>query len=243
MILGVIPARGGSKGLPGKHTKLLAGKAMIGYTIEAARNAKMLDRVLVSTDDTEITDAARSFGVEVINRPIEFATDEANIDGALKHAVTTAEKDGKQVEIIVWMQANVPIRGEGIIDEVVNKLINSDADSVITVSCVGWPLEKASKIVGGIIEPYWPGLPLKGARRQDYNDAYINNGAVCAMRRAALMRYQSPEDSCDYFFGEKRLPCILEKYEEGIEIDTPDEFVLCEMFLQRRKTLNQNVQI
>lgn len=233
MILGVIPARGGSKGLAGKHTKLLCGKPVIGYTIEAAKRATMLDRIVVSTEDAGIAEASRRFGVEVINRPQELSTDEANIDGALKHAVTAIEKIGVQTKIIVWLQANVPIREKGIIDAVVEKLINSDADSVMTVSEVGWPLEKASKIVGGYIENYW-GVSPKGPRRQDYQNAYISNGAVYAMHRDVLMRDQGPDEPYDYFLGKKILPYILSQFEQGIEIDYPDEFLLCEMFLQRK---------
>ena len=234
MILGVIPARGGSKGLPKKNTKLLAGKPVIGYTIEAALAAKMLDLVVVSTEDKGIVEVSRKFGAKVINRPVELATDTINIDGALKHAVASIEKEGKNVSVVVWMQANVPIRKAGVIDAVIRKLIDSNADSAMTMSAVGWPLEKASKFVNGYVENYWGKSPML-PRRQDYECAYIANGSVYAIKRDVLMHDQGPDDPYDYFFGKKIIPYILPDFEQGIEIDYPDEFLLCEMFLNKKE--------
>ena len=232
MILGVIPARGGSKGLPGKHIKLLEGKPVIGYTIEAALAAKKLDKVVVSTEDSFIARVAEDFRAQVIKRPADLATDSANIDGALRHAVETVEKSGSKVDIVVWLQANLPIRKDGDIDAVIKKIIDSRADSVISVSAVGWPLEKAYSINKGMIRPYW-GKWAKLPRRQDYRDAYISNGAIYAIKRGCLMRKPGKNDGYDYFFGKKRLAYLMEGFFYGIEIDDAQDFMLCEMFLKQ----------
>jgi N-acylneuraminate cytidylyltransferase len=234
MILGVIPARGGSKGLPKKNIKLLLGKPVVGYTIEIAQKSKKLDRLVVSTEDPEIVAVSRRFGVEVVKRPSGLAKDSSNIDGALKHTVETVEKEGKNVEIVVWLQANVPIRGEDVVDKVIDKLINTGADSVKTMSPVRWPLEKACKIIDNCIVPYW-GTWAKNPRRQDCPEAYIPDGAVYAIKRNVLMQVSKPGDSFDYFFGKSRVAYVQTKFEHGIEIDDEEEFVLAEMFLERQQ--------
>lgn len=234
MILGVIPARGGSKSVPKKNSRLLLGKPVIGYTIEAAKDSKFIDRLVVSTEDSDIADVSKSFGVEVIKRPAEFATDTSNIDGALKHAVNFIEKQGQAVDLVVWMQANVPVREPGMIDKVIGELLDSDADSIMRMSSVGWPVEKASKIVNGYIQPYWS-KAAKHPRRQDYKQAYVSNGAVYVMQRNSLMRRRKADEPFDYFFGKKRLAYILTKRRDAIEIDEEHDFLLNEMFLERMK--------
>ena len=233
MILGIIPARGGSKGLPGKNIRLLAGRPMIAYTIEAAMESGCFDRLVVSTDCNEIAAAGREYGVEIIMRPAEYATDIAPIDLALKHAVEVIEKDGGIVQTVVWLQPNVPIREATHIHDVIARLEASDADSVITVSAVGWPIEKACRIEKGELKPYFGKAP-KYAGRQDYTPAYVSNGSIYAMKRDVLMCDKKPEEGFDYFFGEKRIPYLFESYEYGIEIDDNDDFVLCEMFMSRK---------
>ena len=136
----------------------------------------------------------------------------------------------KKVDIVVWMQPNVPIRKDGDIDKVVEMLIDSDADSVLTMSPISWPLEKASKIVENFIVPYWSDPAVK-PRRQDYPEAYFSNGSVLAFRRDFLREQRSGEPF-DYFLGEKRLAYIVSSYKFGIEIDNEEEFNLCEMFLK-----------
>jgi|TARA_B100000315_G_C14589961_1_gene595224 CMP-N-acetylneuraminic acid synthetase len=233
MILGIIPARGGSKGLPGKNIKLLAGRPMIGYTIEAAIESGCFDRLVVSTDCNEIAAVCREYGVEVIIRPKEYATDIAPIDLALKHAVEAVEKNGDVVQTVVWLQPNVPIRKAIHIGDVISRLESSEADSVMTVSAVGWPIEKACRIENGELKPYFGKTP-KYACRQDYTSAYFCNGSIYAMKRDVLMRDLNPEDGYDYFFGEKRVPYLFERYEYGIEIDDYEAFALCEMFMSRK---------
>ena len=136
-IVAIIPARGGSKGLPRKNIRPLVGKPLIAYTIEAALESKYLDRVIVSTEDEEIAKVAKKYGAEVpFKRPAKYATDSAEAESVIQHAVLWLEKKEKYYpDIIVYMQVTSPVRRKGLVDEVIEKFISSKADTVLTV----WP--------------------------------------------------------------------------------------------------------
>ena len=127
MILGVIPARGGSKGIPRKNVKQINGKPLIVWTIEAAKESKMLDSYVVSTEDEEIAATSREYGVDVIERPPELATDEATTLSVLQHAVEKIPCDS-----IVLLQATSPIRRGGLIDECIREFLDNEYDSLAT---------------------------------------------------------------------------------------------------------------
>jgi len=133
-VLGIIPARGGSKTVPKKNLRFLLGKPVIAYTILAAKESKYIDRLVVSTEDREIASVSESYGVEVIKRPRELSNDKSPIENALRHAVTYLEKRVNYYpDIVALMQANVPVRKKGTIDRVISKLTNTKADSVVTI--------------------------------------------------------------------------------------------------------------
>lgn len=125
--LGVIPARGGSKGIPRKNIKLIAGKPLIAWSIEAAKAAKRLDRFVVSTEDEEIAAISRRFGAEVLERPAELATDEATTISALQHLLTKID-----AENIVLLQPTSPVRDEGLIDLCVERFEAGGFDNLGT---------------------------------------------------------------------------------------------------------------
>jgi len=127
MIFGITPARGGSKGIPRKNIKEIAGKPLIAWTIEAAKQSKLLDKYIVSTEDDEISGVARKYGVEVLYRPIELATDEASTMSILQHAIEKIPCD-----IVVLLQATSPIRCEELIDECIKEFLDNDYDSLAT---------------------------------------------------------------------------------------------------------------
>jgi CMP-N-acetylneuraminic acid synthetase len=127
MILGIIPARGGSKGVPRKNIKEVAGKPLITWTIEAAKESEMIDRYVVSTEDKEIADISREYGAGVIERPPELATDEASTLCVLQHLVENIPCD-----IVVLLQATSPTRRPGLIDECVKEFKDNDYDSLAT---------------------------------------------------------------------------------------------------------------
>jgi len=127
MILGITPARGGSKGIQGKNIKEISGKPLIAWTIEAAKESKMIDRYVVSTEDEEITAISRECGADVIERPQELATDVTTTLSVLQHAVEKIPCD-----IVVLLQATSPIRRGGLIDECIREFIDNEYDSLAT---------------------------------------------------------------------------------------------------------------
>ena len=127
MILGVTPVRGGSKGVPRKNVKLICGKPLLGWTIEAAKASRLLDRYVVSTEDTEIADVARKGGAEVIERPTELATDEGTTLSVLQHVLVQVPAD-----TVVLLQATSPIRDRDLIDSCIRRFFETGADSLAT---------------------------------------------------------------------------------------------------------------
>jgi len=127
MKLGIIPARGGSKGVPRKNIKLIAGKPLLAWTIEAAKDSMMLDRFLVSTEDAQIADIAGSYNAEVLMRPKELATDEASTLSVLQHAIEKVPCD-----TVVLLQPTSPVRKKGLIDECIREFEEKRYDSLAT---------------------------------------------------------------------------------------------------------------
>lgn len=127
MILGVTPARGGSKGIPRKNIKELCEKPLIAWTIEAAKRSKLLDRYVVSTEDEEIAEVAREYGAEVVYRPPELARDDTPTLPVLQDVLKKIDAD-----VIVVLQATSPIRDPGLIDYCIKRFLDTGADSLAT---------------------------------------------------------------------------------------------------------------
>jgi CMP-N-acetylneuraminic acid synthetase len=189
-ILGVIPARGGSKGVPRKNVKLLAGKPLLQYTIESALEATTLARVVLSTDDEEIATVGRALGADApFVRPDHLADDTAPMLGVVQHAVGSLEQAGDvPYDGVCLLQPTSPMRPPGLIDRCVGLLESSDADAVITVLSVPdehnphWVFEPDAdgwlRLATGEAQPI--------ARRQDLPATYHREGSVYVTRRAAL---------------------------------------------------------
>jgi len=233
MILCIIPARSGSKGLPGKHMKLINGKPVIGYTIDTAKKVKLLDRIVVSSNDREILSYCDQNDVEIIERPDRYATDKSPINDTLSHAVKVIEKQCS-IDFVVWLQANVPIRKYQHITEIIDRLINSSADSVISLSKVGWPVEKALGLTDDLYcYSYFNESPI-AMNRQDYRESYYPNGSIYAIRKNSLMRKKRPSNPYNYFLGEKVLGYVMNKYKYGIEIDNEQDLKLCKLYINSK---------
>lgn len=133
-VLGLIPARGGSKGVPRKNIRLLAGKPLLQYTAEAALAAKRLDRVILSTDDEEIAEVGRGCGLDVpFMRPPDLAEDDTPTLPVVQHAVRTLEEAGEHYDAVCLLQPSSPFRPPGLIDTCITRLEISAADTVLTV--------------------------------------------------------------------------------------------------------------
>jgi CMP-N,N'-diacetyllegionaminic acid synthase len=134
-VLGLIPCRGGSKGIPHKNIQPVAGKPLLAHSIEASRRSKRIDRTLVSTDDKEIRNAAREAGADApFLRPEELATDEAPIEPTLKHALDFVKDHGGDYHTLVLLQATSPLRTSAHIDEALKRYEATDAGSLVAVS-------------------------------------------------------------------------------------------------------------
>ena len=134
-ILAVIPARGGSKGIPSKNIFNVGGQPLIKYTIDCAKNSKYLDRTVISTDSTEIKRVAEEYGGDVpFMRPAELALDTSKTIDCIVHAVDTLKEMGEEYDYIVLLQNTVPLRKSLHVDKAIEKIINSNERSLVSVT-------------------------------------------------------------------------------------------------------------
>ena len=229
-ILCIIPARGGSKGVKNKNIKKILGKPLIGYTIESAKESRLVNKIIVSTDSKLIKKVAKSYRVEVIKRPKVMSTNTAPIEWALRHAVDyCGKKDNYFADIIVWLQANVPIRKKGQIDRVVTELIKKRADSAATVFEVDQiPQWMYSIDSNGFLSPL--GFKSNKYRRQDIKPLYLVDGAIIAMKREILMR-RNQKVGIHMFMGKKKVGVIEDKI-YALEIHDPEDLKIAEFYLK-----------
>jgi CMP-N-acetylneuraminic acid synthetase len=227
-VLGLVPARGGSKGVPGKNVRPLAGHTLFEYTARAARESGVLDRVILSTDSLEIADAGRRAGLEVpFMRPASLAADDTPMVAVIQHALAEIAKHGWSPDIIVLLQPTSPLRRSDHIREAVSLLRESNADSVVTVVEVPRHLspDYVMRIDEGRLQPFLPdGARL--TRRQDARPAYSREGTVYAFRRATLEKFGG-------IYGEDCRPLLIDS-RESLSIDTQDDWDEAERVLAPR---------
>lgn len=186
-VLAIITARGGSKGLPRKNILPLCGKPLIAWSIEAGAASTLVDRTVVSTDDDEIAETARSYGGDVpFMRPAELADDNASVEGALLHVL---DHIGEPYEMVVLLQATSPLRTGADIDACIRACVEHDAESSVTVCPSPKSPYLSYSIAPGtdLLEPLLP-LPEGVNRRQEMPPSYTLNGAVYVSRVDRLRR-------------------------------------------------------
>ena len=196
-IIGIIPARGGSVGVPLKNIRDLGGKPLIAHTIEAAINSMALDRIIVSTDHEEIAKVSKQFGAEVpFVRPADISED-VETELVLQHAVNFLEEEGEHIHGVVLLQPTSPFRTSGTIKKCVESFkTNKEADSVVTVNNVEgfrpeWMLsvDKDKRITPYATPFKLDGRPvIKLIARQDFPELHKQNGVVYVTNRDLLMR-------------------------------------------------------
>lgn len=192
-VLGLINARGGSKGVPRKNVRLLGDRPLIAYAISAARESRLIQDVVVSTDDAEIAEIARIWGAETpFLRPGEISTDSAKQIDVIRHAVRWLESAGRRHDYIALLQPTVPFRRGEDVDKALTVLIETGADSVITVERIDGvePYTYYSRDAQGRLAPFLDSDP-RGVARQDFTPLYRRNGAVYAMKRNVVMEQNS----------------------------------------------------
>jgi len=230
-VLGLIPARAGSKGIPGKNLKAFCGQPLISHAIQAGRQSERIDRVVVSTDSEEIAAVARTYGAEVpFLRPRELAEDNTPMLPVIEHAVDALERDGWTADIIVLLQPTSPLRRPEHIDRAVAMLRETHPDSVVSVTRVPatHSPDYVMRIVDGRLEPFLS-EGLRVTRRQDARTAYERDGTVYAFWRETLRRYDS-------IYGMNCRPLEIPSG-ESMTLDSPRDWAyaeyLCVRLLQR----------
>lgn len=225
-VAAIIPARGGSKGIPGKNLCPLLGKPMIAYTIEAALASRHVTRVFVSTDDAGIADASRRYGAEVIARPAEISGDTASSESALIHALEHLKTvESYAPEILVFLQCTSPLMLPEDIDGTVNALLDERADSALSAypSHLFLWRRDASGQAEGVNH-----LKTKRPRRQEREPEYAENGAVYVMRASGFL------EARHRFFGKTAIfPMARER---SVEIDDPADLELVEALIAQRES-------
>jgi len=204
-ILGIIPARGGSKGIPGKNLALLAGRPLLEYTCDAARASRHLTRIVLSTDSDDIESAGRRCGVTVIRRPAALAADETPMMPVLRHAVDAMAADGYETDVLVLLQPTSPLRRAEHIDAAVDLLLETRAEAVVSVVEVPHHFNPVSlmRLDDERLVPFTGGTPI--TRRQDKPQLYARNGpAVVAARRRVLARESLYEGDVRAFVMDRR---------------------------------------
>jgi CMP-N-acetylneuraminic acid synthetase len=229
-VLGLIPARGGSKGLPGKNIRPLLGKPLIAWTIEAAIGSSRLDSVVVSTDDPEIAEISKEYGAEApFLRPAGLATDEARTIDAIIHAMDFLEKDGRGFDAIALLEPTSPLRKPDDIDRAVSLLLDNSerADAVISMGEIHMESPYIAKKVDreGYIRPVLD-AGQKVTRRQDVEKTYFPYGVIYAALREPLLRHGT-------FYMPRAVPMFIERW-QNYEVDDIYDFLAIEAILKYR---------
>ena len=220
--ISIIPARGGSKGLPRKNVLPILGEPLITHTIRQSLCSERVSRTFVSTDDDEIASVSTRYGAEVIERPREISGDSATSEQALSHALDELERrESYTPDLVMFLQCTSPIRADGDIDAAIESLIDSDADSLLSVSGFHrfiWRIQQG--------RPTSFNYDYRSRQlRQDLSAEFVENGSIYLFKPWVLRQFDN------------RLGGKIQLYEmnylSSFEIDTLDDFTLCEAIMER----------
>ena len=231
-ILGIIPARGGSKTIPRKNIVPLLGKPLLAYTIEEGRRSKKLNRLIVSTDDEEIAEVAKTYYAEVpFLRPKELASDDATDLGVFQYTLKTLkQKEGYEPEIVVHLRPTAPLRRAEDIDRGIALLIESGADSVRSVTPVKEHPEKMWRMAGNHLSPFLKeGRELFNMPRQKLQELFVQNGSVDVAWSTTILQKNS-------MTGEDIRGFVMDS-RASVNINDALDLMLAEVLLMRRNAL------
>jgi CMP-N-acetylneuraminic acid synthetase len=231
-VLAVIPARGGSKGIPNKNLSMLCGRPLLAYTADAALRSRRVTRAIVSTDSDAIADAARRLGLDVpFMRPSELATDAAAMLPVVQHALRTMRDTGFRPDAVALLQPTSPLRQSEHIDAAIALLEQSGADSVVSVVEVPHHFNPRSVMAleGDRLRPFLDGP--SATRRQDKPRVFARNGPAVLVTRASTIDRGS-------LYGEDCRPFVMGA-EESIDVDSPWDLQVAEWALERRREVQR----
>ncbi|MGE0592535.1 MAG: NTP transferase domain-containing protein [Vicinamibacterales bacterium] len=217
-VLGLVPARGGSKGVPGKNVRPLAGHPLLEYVARAAQASGVIERLVLSTDDEAVADVGRQVGMDVpFMRPAALAADDTPMLPVIQHALQVLDAEGWRADLVVLLQPTSPLRRPEHIHEAVRQLRATGADAVVTVVPLPRHLspDYVMRIEDGRLQPFLPeGARL--TRRQDARPAYARDGTVYACWRTTLERFGS-------IYGADCRPLLVDP-DDSLSIDTPSDW-------------------
>jgi|APSaa5957512576_1039674.scaffolds.fasta_scaffold19726_2 CMP-N,N'-diacetyllegionaminic acid synthase len=216
-ILAVVPARGGSKGIPRKNIRLLGGEPLIGHTLKTAMSVDMIDDLIVSTDDNEISDVAKKYGAEVLNRPSELATDNSSTESVVIHVLNKMAEDERHYDVVLILEPTSPFRSTQTIIKTIKLFDSKDVDSVLAVRETK---ENIGNIENNIFLPINPKAPR---RRQLRKPMYIESSTIYGARTSFLLKNKS-------LVSDKWTP-ILVTDDESIDINIEHDFRIAESFI------------
>jgi len=224
-ILAIIPARGGSKGIPKKNIKDLAGKPLVSHTIEQSLSSKYINRTIVNSESKDIRDIAEKFGAETMDRIEEFYHDNSTqeVDRLLYWIVEQLESKGDKIDIIVLLYPTAPLRDVQSIDKAISMVINDSYDSVLSLyedTTYLWKIEDEIAIPTN----YDP--KTRGPRQKEYWNQWAENKAIYVMKRDLLMNTKCR-------LGGKIGYVEMSKL-NSIDIDKPEDFILCEQLIKSK---------
>lgn len=226
-MISLIMARGGSKGIPNKNIKRLLDRPLIVYTIEAAKKAKSVEKIILSTDDEKIAEIAKNLEVEVpFMRPGELATDNAlAIDNYIYTIERLNTEYGENCKEFVSLQPTSPLRTAEDIDNAIDIFYEKKADSVISVCEAFHPPLWVKEIDDqGILRSYFP-FDVGNKNRQELKKAYVPNGAVFVFKFSLLKEKYT-------YYSEKTYPYVMPK-ERSIDIDSEFDFDFAEYLIKK----------
>ncbi|MCR5701969.1 MAG: acylneuraminate cytidylyltransferase family protein [Lachnospiraceae bacterium] len=223
-ILALIPARGGSKGIPNKNITNLAGKPLIAYSILAAKNSRYIDDIVVSTDSEKIAQVSNEYGATTpFLRPAELASDTSKTIDCVIHAINFLRNNGQTYDYVILLQPTQPIRKACHIDEAIETIINSSYDSLVSICPTSeHPILMRTLNSEGTLQSI---LPISSTvRRQDFTTVYKVNGSIYINRINNNLNENTS-------LNDNKMPYLMDK-KYSIDIDTPEDLIKAEEILK-----------
>ena len=225
-ILSIIPARGGSKGLPRKNILELSGKPLIAWTIEESIKSRYINKTVVSSEDEEILEVSKKYGAETIKRPYEIATDTATSESVIIHTLEYLNSLGEVFDIVILLQPTSPLRNKKHIDEAIDIMLNDDVDTVISVMRIDNKILKSFTMtkegyLDTISSNKYPFM-----RRQDLPNTYTSNGAIYISKVEYILKNK-------IFFSKKTIGYEMNTL-DSIDIDNVNDMEKAARLLSKR---------
>lgn len=235
-VLAIIPARGGSKGLPGKNLRLLDGRPLVAWPVSVALGAASIDRVIVSTDDLAIAEAAHNAGADVpFIRPPHLAQDEASSMDVILHALDTLASQGQKYEYVILLEPTSPLTEVSDVEAALSTLraAGDSADAIVGICRVEatHPEYDVRRNSSGLISPYGVANFKSLRRRQDIEELYFLEGSLYISRVEAFYRYKT-------FYHERTLGYEVPRW-KSLEIDDIFDFIMVESVVRQRERIRQ----